>query len=322
MALSLHRGSSCCVPGAAYGIFLRLILGNDIGLRQFTPIGFRGIELAPVPGDMRPSGATDTVSERGLEQGGPYDLSIVMPAYNEEEGVGVTVAHLFQAFTKAGYRLELVAVDNGSRDRTGDVLKALQPTHPGLMVHRVDPNEGYGNGILQGIPLASAEWVGMIPADGQVDAEDVVRLYESAVATNGRIVAKVRRRFRMDGMTRKVVSVAYNMFVLMLWPTLGSLDVNGSPKLLRRDVLLAMKLSSKQWFLDPELMIKAHYMGLRVLELNVFARMRGNGLSNVRASTCWEFFRDLLVYRFSGLLPRWRRETLAAGGTVPATHAR
>ena len=95
---------------------------------------------------MEASGTSNTVDERSLPPGGPYDLSIVMPAYNEEEGVGVTVTHLFQAFTKAGIRLELVAVDNGSADRTGEVLRALQPTWPGLVIHRVHPNEGYGNG--------------------------------------------------------------------------------------------------------------------------------------------------------------------------------
>ncbi len=251
-----------------------------------------------------------------------YDLSIVMPAYNEEEVVGVTTQQLFQAFEKAGYRLEVIAVDNGSGDRTGAVLRGLQPALPGLVVHRVEVNEGYGNGILQGIPLAGADWVGIIPADGQVDADDVARLFRSAVATNGMVVAKVRRRFRLDGLRRKVVSTAYNLFVLMLWPTLGSLDVNGTPKILRRQYLQAMGLTSKHWFLDPELMIKARYMGLRVLELNVFARMRGTGLSNVRASTCWEFFRDLLRYRFTGLLPRWKREVLEAGAALPVPHAR
>ncbi len=242
----------------------------------------------------------------------PYDLSIVMPAYNEEEGVSVTVTHLFAAFDRSPHRLELVAVDNGSSDRTGDVLRALQPRFPGLRVHRVDVNQGYGYGVLCGIPVTSAPWVGIIPADGQVDAEDVVRLFDSAQATNGDVIAKVRRRFRMDGVTRKLVSTAYNLFVLMLWPGLGSLDVNGSPKIVRRDRLLLMGLTSKQWFLDPELMIKGHLMGLRVLELNVFARMRGTGLSNVRATTCWEFFRDLLVFRFSGALPRWRRQVRSA----------
>jgi hypothetical protein len=149
--------------------------------------------------------------------------------------------------------------------------------------------------------------VGIIPADGQVDAEDVVRLYEAAAAAGRQVVAKVRRRFRLDGLARKTVSVAYNLFVRLLWPGLGSIDVNGSPKLFPREVLPLLELKSKGWLLDPELMIKAHYLGLPVLEFNVFGRMRGNGLSHVRAGTCWEFLRLLLYYRFSGELGRWRR---------------
>lgn len=239
------------------------------------------------------------------------DLSLVIPAYNEAGGIGPVVSRLFDAFAQGGYRLELVVVDNGSDDDTGAVLAGLQGRHPLLRVHRVEVNQGYGNGILEGIPRATGEWVGMIPADGQVDAEDVVRLYEAALATDGRVVAKVRRRFRLDGVKRKVVSVAYNVLVLILWPGIGTLDTNGSPKLLRRDALATMRLESRGWFLDPELMIKAHYMGLRVMEVNVFARMRGTGLSHVRPSTCWEFLVELLRYRFTGVLGRWRREQLA-----------
>jgi glycosyltransferase involved in cell wall biosynthesis len=236
------------------------------------------------------------------------DVSFVVPAYNEAGGVGPVVGRLFAAFEGAGYHLEVVLVDNGSTDGTGDVVRAMQPGHPLLRVHRVEVNQGYGNGILEGIPLASAEWVGMIPADGQVDAEDVVRLYEAALSTDGNIVAKVRRRFRLDGFKRKVVSIAYNIMVLVLWPGIGTLDTNGSPKLLRREALRAMRLESRRWFLDPELMIKAQYMGLKVMEVNVFARMRGSGLSHVRPSTMWEFFAELLRYRFTGALSRWRRE--------------
>ncbi len=238
----------------------------------------------------------------------PAAVSFVIPAFNEAGGVGPTIDRLFGAFTAAGYPLQVVAVNNGSTDRTGEALLELQARHPGLLVHTVAVNQGYGNGILEGIPHATAEWVGMIPADGQVDAEDVVRLYEAALATDGRIVAKVRRRFRLDGALRKVVSIGYNMMVLVLWPGIGTLDMNGSPKLLRRDALQAMALTSRQWFLDPELMIKAHYMGLRVLEVNVFARMRGTGLSHVRPSTVWEFLVELLRYRFTGLLRPWIRE--------------
>ena len=75
---------------------------------------------------------------------------------------------------------------------------------------------------------------------------------------------------------------------------------------MHKSVLEQMRLESKRWFLDPEILIKAHYLGVRVLEMNAFARMRGTGLSHVRASTCWEFLRELLKYRFTGHLRPWK----------------
>jgi hypothetical protein len=103
--------------------------------------------------------------------------------------------------------------------------------------------------------------------------------------------------------------VLYNALVTILWPRLGSIDVNGLPKIVHRDVIAAMRLESKNWFLDPEIMIKAHYLGVRVLEMNVFARMRSNGLSHVRPSACVEFLLNLLRFRFGGALSEWRRTT-------------
>lgn len=236
------------------------------------------------------------------------DVSFVMPCYNEEEIVGYTVRRMVTAFDKAGYKLELVVVDNGSTDGSGAIIQDLARLNPGVVYHRVEKNKGYGDGVLSGIPRCRAPWIGIIPADGQVDAEDVVRLYEAVEVSGGKIIGKVRRRFRMDGLARKVVSILYNLFVLALWPNLGSLDVNGTPKLLPRDALMRMRLTSTGWFLDPEIMIKAHHMGMRVLELNVFARMRGSGVSHVRPETCLEFVQNLLRYRFSREMGNWQQE--------------
>ena len=84
--------------------------------------------------------------------------------------------------------------------------------------------------------------------------------------------------------------------------------MNGQPRMIRADAVGTMDLQATNWLLDPEMLIKAHYMGLRVLELNVFARMRGNGLSHVRITTCWEFFKYLVAFRFSNQLLGWRRQ--------------
>jgi glycosyltransferase involved in cell wall biosynthesis len=245
------------------------------------------------------------------------DISIVVPCYNEEAIIGYSLPKLSKAFRQSGYRLELVAVDNGSFDRTGEIIRELASQDPSIVPHRVEHNEGYGNGLLSGLSVASAPWVCFIPADGQVDAEDTVRLFEAAVVSGADVVAKARRRFRIDGLTRKLVSTAYNVFIRVLWPTLPSIDVNGSPKIAPRALLLAMQLESKDWFLDPEIVLKAHYMGVRILEFNVFARLRGNGLSHVRANTCWEFTRNLLKYRLSG---QWKK-CLPARSATPANRS-
>ncbi len=247
------------------------------------------------------------------------ELSLIMPCYNEQDAIPYTIPQLVEAFERAGHRLELVACDNGSRDRTGEIIRQFVAKGLPVVYHRVEPNEGYGNGILKSVPVCTAPWIGVIPADGQVDGEDVARLFEAIKHTDGRVLGKVRRRFRLDGLTRKIVSVLYNGFVWVLWPRLGSIDVNGTPKIVHRDVVAAMDLQSKDWFFDPELMIKAHYLGVRVLEMNVFARMRSNGLSHVRASACVEFFVNLVRYRFGGALTAWRsrRPEIGARSEAP-----
>ncbi|MBL8981027.1 MAG: hypothetical protein JNL26_02530, partial [Gemmatimonadetes bacterium] len=103
--------------------------------------------------------------------------------------------------------------------------------------------------------------------------------------------------------------VTFNGLFRLLWPNIRSFDINGLPKIMPREVVRGMGLSSKDWFLDPEIMIKSYYLGVRVIEYSVFARMRSRGLSHVNAGTCVNFFAGLIRYRFSSELSVWRRAT-------------
>ncbi len=75
---------------------------------------------------------------------------MIMPCYNEESLIGYTIPRLVNAFRTAGYRLELIAVDNGSADQTGHIIQDLEMKNPEVVHHRVEVNEGYGNGVLSG----------------------------------------------------------------------------------------------------------------------------------------------------------------------------
>jgi dolichol-phosphate mannosyltransferase len=237
-----------------------------------------------------PEGATFSASEP--------DLSLVIPCFNEEAVVRETATRLLEAFRAAKVRLELVLVDNGSSDRTGAIIDEMVAEGFPVVKATVAVNQGFGYGVLTGLERCRGRWVGFMCVDDQVHPQDVVRLYEIAAKAKTPKLFKVRRRFRLDGRIRRVVSFTYNLVTTLLFGDLGSMDLNANPKILPRPYLQAMRLRSRDWFLDAEVMIKAKRMGLPVYEMNIFALMRAEGVSHVRPTTCWEFIRNLLYYRF------------------------
>jgi len=225
-------------------------------------------------------------------------LSLVIPCYNEADVIRNTVTRLAESFREKKIDVHLVLVDNGSIDDTGKIIDELIEEELPVTKETVEVNQGYGNGVLRGLRLCRGKYVGFTCADGQVEAKDVLKVFEIAVNSKTPKLVKVRRRFRMDGLVRKVISIIYNFGANLIFAGLGSIDINGNPKIVPREYIEGMNLESKDWFLDAEVMIKAKSMGLEVYEFNVIAQMREGGTSHVRAETCWEFVMNLLKYRF------------------------
>lgn len=234
-------------------------------------------------------------------------VSLVMPCYNEERCIDQTAPELTRVFSSAGVALELVLVDNGSTDDTARIIDGLVASGLPIRKVTVEQNRGYGDGILRGLEVCRAPIVGYLCADGQVAAEDVLRTFRLIEGRQDRVLAKVRRRFREDSVKRKVVSIIYNGLMQASFGWLGAIDINASPKILSRRNFRAMDLQSRDWFLDPEIILKAKAMGLRVIEIDVEGRPRRSGISHVRKSTMLEFLKNIWRYRTQGGLREWRR---------------
>lgn len=248
-------------------------------------------------------------------------LSLAVPCYNEEDSLRSTATRLVAAFRERNLRLELVLVDNGSSDRTGAIIDELIAEGLPAVKEVVAVNQGYGYGALRGLARCRAPFVGIIPADGQVESVDVAKLFEIAAQAKTPKLVKVRRRFRMDGFVRKIVSIGYNGFANLLFGGLGSIDINGSPKILPRSYYERMNLRSRDWFLDAEVMIKARRLDLPVFEINVLGQMREGGTSNVKVSTCWEFLVNLGRARFGRLEPPASAPSEPAPRSAPASRS-
>lgn len=103
------------------------------------------------------------------------DVSIIIPAYNEEEGIAGVVKEINEAMAPAGHNYEIIVVDDGSSD--GTIEKARQ-TGAKVLDHVV--NRGYGQSILTGMEQARYDLIATMDADSSYSAHDLVKMLPQA----------------------------------------------------------------------------------------------------------------------------------------------
>ncbi len=115
-------------------------------------------------------------------------LSVVIPAYNEEDGIQEIVQRVLAVHAKLQEvgvdELELIVVDDGSKDRTSEIVS----TQPGVRLLRHVQNGGYGAALKTGFAAATGEWIGFLDADGTYPPEYFPQLYQAAVSQEADIV--------------------------------------------------------------------------------------------------------------------------------------
>jgi glycosyltransferase involved in cell wall biosynthesis len=114
-------------------------------------------------------------------------LSVVIPAYNEEDGIQAVVQRVLSVrprLAEADVELELIVVDDGSRDRTAELVAAT----PGARLIRHRTNGGYGAALKTGFAAARGEWIGFLDADGTYPPEHFPELCRAALAQDADIV--------------------------------------------------------------------------------------------------------------------------------------
>ncbi len=234
-------------------------------------------------------------------------VSLVIPFYNEGSAISGVVAGLIAEFERERIPCELVLVNNGSEDDTGEIVEGLGKGNKSIRGVHVAANKGYGWGIICGLKETTAPVVGFTCGDGQIAPRDVIRVYRLLIEQNLDL-CKVNRVVRQDGLKRLLMSKCYNLLFHLLF-SVKSRDVNGAPKLMRRECYRQLELSSRDWFIDAEIMIKASRNSYRTGQVDVIFLPRDGGGSNVGLTTSLEFLRNMLRQRFRGSV-RWVKSTL------------
>ena len=231
---------------------------------------------------------------RGGEQ---PDLSVVVLAYDEADNVGPVLGELLEWLAVHEQDAEVVFVDDGSRDGTGErAAEALTGARHRIVRH--ERNRGMGAALLSGVQAAAGRWVTFLPADGQVPPEAIGALREAQRVHGADVVLGVYAH-RDDGLARKVLSKGLRALVLLVHGV--RLRIEG-PYLFRRELMRSEQLRSDTFFLNFEFPIRARAAGLRFAEAVVPCRPRRSGRSKVaRPGRVARVAGDLLALRLARL---------------------
>ncbi len=224
-------------------------------------------------------------------------ISVIVPAYNEEQNLPVLVARLFPVLEGLGREFEVIVVNDGSKDRTMAVLRELAAAHPRLKAIDLARNYGQTAAMMAGFDHARGDIIVPIDADLQNDPADIPTLL--AKLDEGYDVVSGWRKNRMDAaIKRNFVSRVANRAISRI-SGVSLHDYGCSLKAYRRSVIGPVRLYGEMHRFVP---IYAAWYGARITEVPVNHSPRLHGKSNYGLERIFKVMLDLMVVRF---LDRW-----------------
>jgi glycosyltransferase involved in cell wall biosynthesis len=192
-------------------------------------------------------------------------LSIFFPCHNEEDNVERVTRAALRTAADVANTCEIIIVDDGSRDRTGEIADRLAADIPEVRAVHNRPNRGYGGAVVRGLTEARMEWVFFTDGDGQFDIDELPKLINLLDTCD---VAIGYRMKRADPWIRTLNGHCWTLLVRLLFG-LKVRDVDCAFKLLPRSLVDAIEFRSEGALISTELLAKAQNRGLRIAEVGV-----------------------------------------------------
>lgn len=216
-----------------------------------------------------------------------WSLSIIIPAYNEELRLSETLEDLFKYFKNAKSKFslkEVILVDDGSRDRTLDVMSDFKRRYAGVRLIHFSDNQGKGAAVQAGLLAAKAAWILVADADQSTPWEEMEKLATEASSSGADMVMGSRavdpsQVLVHQAWWREGMGKFFNHFVRLLFG-LSFRDTqcgfklikNGGPSIL--SVFKAMQIRRFAW--DVELILRMQLSGLKISDISVAWRNKLN----------------------------------------------
>jgi len=198
-------------------------------------------------------------------------LSVVMPVYNERDTIEGMIARVLAV---SGIRIELIVVDDGSKDGTSDILRDLHARYPFTLLHK--PNGGKGSALRLGFKEVTGDLVVIQDADTEYSPEELPELVELICEGRADVVygSRFLGRHRVFLFTHYLGNLFLTFLTNVLYNTMLT-DMETCYKAMRVEVLRSFKLESDGFGIEPEMTAKIFKRGYRVYEVPITYDGRG-----------------------------------------------
>lgn len=220
-------------------------------------------------------------------------LSIVIPIFNEEESIHELVKQIQDAMKSLQKSYEIIFVDDGSTDKTVEILKEFKKKHKEIVLLSHRRNLGKSHALMHGFQRAQGEYIATLDADLQDNPEEIKLLLSYLIDKDLDMVTGWRKN-RQDTGSIKSVSRIANGFILKLFK-LNIHDLNAGLKVYRTEAAKDLNLYGGLHRFIP---IMLSELGYKVGEHEVKNRPRKFGYSKYRASKVLTDLPDLFTIYF------------------------
>ena len=199
---------------------------------------------------------------------------MVLPAHNEEAVIAGVVARCIATLAGLVDDFEIIVVDDGSQDRTGEIAASAAAGDSRVRVVHTGTNRGYGGALRAGFAVAREPLLFFMDADGQFDIADIDRLLPLA-AQGHRVVAGYRAK-RQDPAMRLLNAWAWNLLVRLMF-NVRVRDVGCAYKLYETALVRELDIQSHGAMINAEMLAKVARLGIQPAQVPVHHYRREHG---------------------------------------------
>jgi glycosyltransferase involved in cell wall biosynthesis len=204
-----------------------------------------------------------------------YSISVFFPAYNDAPSIPKLIADTFEVLPQVATDYEVIVINDGSRDNTGEILAQLEQKYaPRMRVITHTENRGYGAALRSGFSAVTKDLVFYTDGDGQYDVRELPKLLAHMASDVG--LVNGYKLERSDPQHRIWIGNVYNAFARFLF-RVRIRDIDCDFRLIRRELLNDIRLISTSGTICVELVRKIELTRWRVAEVGVrhYPRLHG-----------------------------------------------